>query len=580
MESGSSQRDEICRHCQDTSKHIQEAYQNPSIDLGTFITEGDRQTARALVSCPGTELMDLEYRGHSVGKIAFHDMALAVKAAGPESLEEKHVNLWKDHIRAIVVAYEAARRVLDSYAVDSIITFNNYAVLLGPYLAALDTGVSFYTITHASHRNADRRRMVMTPGLLRNLPPKLANDWEERWQDLCLPADTIGEIAADTIRKFSGQGSHVYSPSQGMDLQSLYDELGIPRENKVLVAYTSSLDERVALNTLADALSINWSPTDSFKDHFEWIDMLIEYSKARPWLSVVIRVHPREGLTKGSKLVSEHLKGLMERYSEQSDVIMVWPNDAISSYDLAEIADVATSLWSSIGLELMRLGVPFLHATAGHGPYPKQTDYFPCASSPADYISILEQLFSRGPRLKTLRAAYRWYHLSQLACALLLDEYQPDLELENFPMPMKSDQFKPLVDIIEGRTTTRDIWYQQLAHRNSSKHQLLETISILLHLNRIIFRMYTELVAETPISLSIDGLALPVGTVMGELRKTEDGFYCFVYNGRTYTRRSKLISRLVEMIRAEIVNIRQQSDAPLPTQSSSVSKEQAAQAGF
>ena len=45
--------------------------------------------------------------------------------SGPESLEEKHVNLWKDHIRAIVVAYEAARRVLDSYAVDSIITYNN-----------------------------------------------------------------------------------------------------------------------------------------------------------------------------------------------------------------------------------------------------------------------------------------------------------------------------------------------------------------------------------------------------------------------------------------------------------------------
>src|SRR5205807_8907478 len=98
-----------------------------------------------------------------------------------------------------------------------------------------------------------------------------------------------------------------------------------------------------------------------------------EYVESHDDLQLAVRIHPREGPNKREGGTSQHLQKLRREFGayQHARVRIIWPEDKTSSYDLGEAADLALVSWSSIGLELARLGVPVLTSTRGIGFLPE-----------------------------------------------------------------------------------------------------------------------------------------------------------------------------------------------------------------
>jgi hypothetical protein len=160
------------------------------------------------------------------------------------------------------------------------------------------------------------------------------------------------------------------------------------------------------------------APTGAFADQFEWLDELVEWVEASDDYQLVIRIHPRVGVTPRDDVRSPDYDLYRAKYGRQyRHCRIVWPEEKISSYDLAELADCALVSWSSMGLELARFGLPVL---SGHTSVltiaPPGEAFIALASDRRAYFAKLRQLcgpFEPG-RVQALRLAYRWYNMFYL----------------------------------------------------------------------------------------------------------------------------------------------------------------------
>ena len=103
-----------------------------------------------------------------------------------------------------------------------------------------------------------------------------------------------------------------------------------------------------------------------FRDQIEWLTALVNYVEQGDELALVVRIHPREGVNKRESVASQHLTRLREAFGgTYANCRFIWPADPVSSYDLGEAADVVLTSWSTIGLEMARLGAPSWSPSTG-----------------------------------------------------------------------------------------------------------------------------------------------------------------------------------------------------------------------
>src|ERR1700726_2384015 len=97
----------------------------------------------------------------------------------------------------------------------------------------------------------------------------------------------------------------VYSPARSGATDSVFRRLGLSAERKLLVAFTSSLDEIAANAQYLSALRFeSFSDVQPFADQIEWLRALIDKVEKSPDLQLVVRVHPREGANRRESTIS------------------------------------------------------------------------------------------------------------------------------------------------------------------------------------------------------------------------------------------------------------------------------------
>ena len=73
----------------------------------------------------------------------------------------------------------------------------------------------------------------------------------------------------------------------------------------------------------------------------------------------------------------------------------MWPQDPVSSYDLGEAADLVLTSWSTIGLEMARLGAPGARRVNGAISAIPQDDFMEWGSTTPAYFEKLRELLER-----------------------------------------------------------------------------------------------------------------------------------------------------------------------------------------
>jgi hypothetical protein len=215
---------------------------------------------------------------------------------------------------------------------------------------------------------------------------------------------------------------------------ALQEELGLSSGKKTLVAYSSSLDEYVAVDRIMRALGKPYGQAlRPFADQHGWLRALIDWAARRDDLQLIVRLHPR--LAAGRRHdapASEYHLFRKEFTHSPANVVIVWPEDRVSSYNLAEIADASTVAWSTIGLEVARFGVPTVAAFSDLGPFPVGS-FISFAPDPAGYFSAIELALSLPASLERITEAFRWTHYVHRSATIDVSDVIPARDYADLP---------------------------------------------------------------------------------------------------------------------------------------------------
>jgi hypothetical protein len=545
-----AQRKSVCERCSANSRRMTGAYELNVVDLQELLNDEIRDRARALAANVPEDISTFEFEGIRFGKICGAEAAVNFKTTDLTGATPSVRRLLVWYLEGALLSYFAMQELLKTGKVSRVVHLNEYAILLSAALAASEVGIPTTNMTLASIRGIDRRRIVFMkePLAIVSYRNRLA-EWNS-WCDLVLPKAAIVEIGDDCLYRMMSSSAFVYSPLRTGSIDELYSALQLDADRKLLVAFTSSLDELGANDQYLVALGFEQYPTKQpFRDQIDWLEALIERVESSSDLQLVVRIHPREGANKREKLVSGHLGILTERFSSRpyKHVRFVWPRDQISSYDLMELADVGLSAWSSTALEMARLGVPVLAAFDLHTPFPTG-DVVSWASTVEGYFRCLRESLATAPSLVPISFAYRWYSLRTVGCALDFSDIILDAEAGELPDYVLPSVGREIVDVLVHGKDTLEITREKLLAAQGERQREEERAALLGQLRRCIWFLcfgedqLTDYRLFYAASADIDA---PAG--YDAVLKDDGRFVELKTSDRIVRRRSRMVGRLAAL---------------------------------
>jgi hypothetical protein len=192
---------------------------------------------------------------------------------------------------------------------------------------------------------------------------EFAAEWAQ-WADV--PLSVAESARLDTFlrsrRSHGANMTYVYSPPSSDDLQQVRQSLGLTGDRPVLVAFTGLVVD-----------SAVFEAHDVFASQGQWLEALVTFAEGRPDLDLVIRVHPVERTSvrfAGAEVVTVRdpaAEVIARRWPQlPPNVRVVGSDDAISSYDLIQLARVVLTYISTVSIEAAAAGKPLLAAGRSH----------------------------------------------------------------------------------------------------------------------------------------------------------------------------------------------------------------------
>ncbi len=182
------------------------------------------------------------------------------------------------------------------------------------------------------------------------------------------------------------------------DKKILYDKLCISKDKPYILLLT---------NVMWDA-QLHY-PNNAFNSMLEWIKYSINWFIKNPELQLVIRVHPAEltGTLPSRQLVVEEIEKEFGDLPE--NIILIGPENAISTYILAEDCNAAIIYGTKTGVELAAKGVPVI--VAGEA-WIRNKGISIDVNTPLEYESVLNSLpfKERMPESEIIRARKYAFH--------------------------------------------------------------------------------------------------------------------------------------------------------------------------
>jgi len=357
---------------------------------------------------------------------------------------------------------------------------------MGARAAARKHGVPCYCLAFPGHRNVDLSRYLMLSNVYKPVAYQLLSHWPA-CRDLSLEPAVVREVADDLLVRLRGAGSFIYSPGKTLEQADVRTRLGLSTERRLIVAYTSSLDEMLASQMVMNATDTTIPDRPQpFRDQIDWLTQLVRYVGESDDLQLVVRVHPREGANKRESVVSQHLAKLKRAFSAPSpNCRFVWPQDPVSSYDLGEAADLVLTSWSTIGLEMARLGAPVLVAFNGAISAIPQDDFLEWGPTPPAYFGKLREVLERPVTFAQVARAYRWYALSIFGATLDVSDVVPASNFAGLPKFQTPREATTLEQILIHERDVCDLNIERLRASQTPQSNERETSELARQLRRV-----------------------------------------------------------------------------------------------
>jgi hypothetical protein len=552
-------REATCRGCAQASLRMTGEYGLDVIDLRDLVDDTAITAIRDRVAATDGDLADFEIDGVRLGNFASADAAVNFKLVDPEATGPDVRRMRERYVEGAMISLQAMQKLLRLFTVRRVVHFNEYAILMGAVMAARNAGIPIANITVAYLRAADQRRIQVIPHTLKVVGTRAALDHWPVWRKLALPAERVREFGSDLRFRMTATSTLVYSPAHSGNGEKVFRDLRLSEDRRLLVAYTSSLDElrsaKMMMRAVGEDLVMGIQP---FQDQLEWLGALINYVEASDDLQLVVRIHPREGANKRDPRTSVHLGQLRERFSGAYDHVRIaWPQDPVSSYDLAELADVGLTAWTSMSVEMAKMGIPVVVAFDRIVPYPTG-DFFDWSATAEGYFRLIREALAAPVSLAKIRRGFRWSNLFTLGAALDFSDIVPSSDYEGLP-PFRTPRAADMVEAIfvHGKSAF-EMNYAILAGQQGPERERDEGEALRAELRALIwflcfgeerpddYRLFFAPHGETRLPPGYDAAVARRGRDI-EIRASD----------RLVARRSPLVGRLAELAAQNIYSERQ-----------------------
>jgi hypothetical protein len=423
-----------CRTCRATALGAGVRYGLVDESVESLVDMAERATIDAIIERHRDSLSDLVHDGIAFGAVSIGDALRISRHTDVAEFGASEHQLARALVKAGLLVYFALRKLEARYRVTRIVFFGDYAFWIAAQAYAERHGIAVTHVDHGYNMDVDRRLIDLRPGSINAHTLEQVTQWPRHRALPISPrmAEAIGESSLFRLRGHGGAST--YSPNWVRRETALQEELGLSSGKKTLVAYSSSLDEYVAVDRIMRALGKPYGQAPRpFADQHGWLRALIDWAARRDDLQLIVRLHPR--LAAGRRHdapASEYHLFRKEFTHSPANVVIVWPEDRVSSYNLAEIADASTVAWSTIGLEVARFGVPTVAAFSDLGPFPVGS-FISFAPDPAGYFSAIERALSLPASLERITEAFRWTHYVHRSATIDVSDVIPARDYADLP---------------------------------------------------------------------------------------------------------------------------------------------------
>lgn len=502
------------------------------VDLRHFITEQDHAEVNAFINKNPNGIFDLTVDGINFTGILEYSLFLYLKKSNLENLSLNELRLWQQHLRSLLIGYKAVRKLIPALKVSHIIMCDVYSFNSVIKDMSNKIGVSLVNISFPYHKDIDlsRIKVLKNDTAIENL--EALRCWPD-FKNLSLPSYQIKEAVDDLIVRMSQKGTYAYSPSKSLE-KDILNNLDLKKDRKTIVAYPSSPDEVEAiLKSYKNRGLLLEKTEDAFSNQFEWLDELISFTENSSNFQLIIRLHPRMASNHREKWGCVAATEFQDKYAKTyQHVKIIWPEENISSFDLAEIADVVTVSWSSMGIFMARLGIPVVSGLRSALPIPNE-DFQLFTPTKTEYFEAIQHLSSATPSLQKLQHAYRWYFMMYLGhCLDLKDVLGPENSAQN----MLSNNAEQLENILIKNQSSLAMNLRSLQEYQGPQSLRQEQQELFRMLSRLIHFMMTNNDTNEVIPV-LENLTL----IERQIK--------YHYKGIHYVKYSPLVARITKLLK-------------------------------
>ena len=481
-----------------------------------------------------------------LGYLAFSDTILNSKDSRHILADNSHYKKWSKYYESAVSSYSLADYLHSKINPYGVVYFDTYVIHQAPVLSAKEHGINAYGCKHSypdTHNLRFDKHSIMT------LKKNLHKSWIE-YKEHVQTAQVVNQVFQNLNSRLKGGGTNWFYKKPDLQSNKLLEYLmKQARHKKIICVFPSSLDEiKAAMSrNLAFDKPISCSK-NIFLNQVNWLEETIDYFREREDVVVVFRLHPRMGKNKRLNVVSPHYEEIMTLFSDlPKHFVVIDPEFSLSSYSLANIADLIISSGTTLGLESAAIGVPVVRAMWYYDfAFPVDEDIDGIGCTKEKHWQLIEKKLSlqKCDLLSQVKNTIRLMHYSQSAFNVASGR------ITAFDKPnSKSEEYLDFISyisqILEGKKNSFQYITDKMPTDNCPK---TEEMAIVFELKRRIHLVITGEFKNSTIDLdtnqSINEL---FHNSFGELSLNERG-YTYFYKSKKFTGNLQFINRVYNYI--------------------------------
>lgn len=361
------------------------------------------------------------FLGIPIGMSAIHDVVLEFKIDDLDFY--KRPDAWEMYlsiIRGSILCLIWFDRFLNDKKINGLMTYNsNYSLNRIISLDCDKRNISRFSMHGGPSLAAVWDTLMLTRGDIENYRIACVKNWQKSYYSRVCSQDDVNKVSEHFKELFAGKKAHAYSsPAGSVSNRDIFKWIHANKRKTLLLSLSSS-DERIAIESSGIRESHS-SEKFVFPTQYDLIDFLIEKVKFNPDIQLIIRVHPREFPNKRENKLSSNAIKLKKVLSNVPENVLVnWPEDNVSFYDLIHHVELVLTAWSTTLLEASLFGCPIVL------PF-NPTQYYDVLSdsishtSEEYWTSILFYIDQKWTIERSVQT-FRWYWISQFGGAVYLN---------------------------------------------------------------------------------------------------------------------------------------------------------------